>query len=462
MINRIYYRYPLKIIIALVIFSPGLILNDNLLNSGLLNTDAHSVNGFSVSAAEKKSNKKTRKTPAMREKVYSQLASAQKLADDGKIQEGLAVLERLKSRAKQLNSYEKAMMWNFLGFIHYGNEKSDGSNIGQAIAAFSQVVAQKNIPESLELSTLFSLAQLSMQTEKYQQALNYLSRWEKLKDGELSGNALVLKANANYAMKKYQSALQAITLAIDNSEKKNKQPKENWLVLKRALHYELKQPKQVTGVSEKLVRYYSKPQYWVELANMYGEIGETRKQLAVMEASYQQGYVTKKADIQSLAQLYYFSGAPYKAAELLSEQLEKGVIENDVTILQFLAQSWTAAKEDAKAVPVLKKAAELSEDGNMDARLAEVLLGLERWQDVISVAKAAKKKGGLDNPGNIDVAMGMAYFNLKKLPQAISAFEQAKRERKVQKMAAQWLRYVEVEKRKQDQLKESIVALGGS
>lgn len=426
-----------KLSLAMLVFSPGLVIPGERVLSGI-----------SVHAAESASGaKKTRRTPAMREKVYSQLAAAQKLADEGKVDEGLALLNRLKSRAEQLNSYEKAMMWNFLAFIHYGNE-----NTQQAIDAFSQVVAQKNIPEALELSTLFSLAQLNMQVENYPQTLSYLERWGKLNPKGLNEKALVLKANAHYVMKSYPQALSAISQAVKLSEMNKKPAKENWLVLKRALHYELKQSEEVASISEQLVRLYSKPKYWIELANMYGEIGKDREQLAVMEAAYQQGYVTKKADIRSLAQLYFFSGAPFKSAELLSSQLDKGVLDNDIATLRFLAQSWTAAKENRKAVPVLKKAAAISQDGNMDARLAEVLLNLEQWNKAISAAEVAKEKGKLDSPGNNEVVMGMAYFNLKKYTKAIERFKVAKKQKNLQKMAEQWLKYVEIEKRKGEQL----------
>ncbi len=62
---------------------------------------------------------KTKRVPALREKVYSQLARAQKLADDGDAKAGLAALDSIKERSSSMNSYEIAMMHNFYGFIYY-------------------------------------------------------------------------------------------------------------------------------------------------------------------------------------------------------------------------------------------------------------------------------------------------------------------------------------------------------
>jgi len=409
--------------------------------------------GIYLGAAEEQ--RKTRKTPAMRERIYSQLARAQKLADEKQVDEGLAVLDRVKTRIEQLNSYEKAMLWNFYGFIYYGKDDSVA-----AIKAFEKVVEQKNIPESLELSTLFSLAQLNMVSENYDKTVDYLNQWSKTKAEELNDNGLVLSASAYYAKKEYQQALAPISRVVEKSFENKKIPKENWLVLKRALHYELKQTKDMVIVSEQLVRHYSKDKYWIELANMYGETEQTVKQLAVMEAAHQQGFVTKRSDIQSLAQLYFMAGAPYKAAQLLSKSIKDGVVLENIKILNYLAQAWTSAKQLEKAVPVLKRAAYMSKSGNLNARLAETYLELEKWDEAISSAIEAKKKGDLDNPGNMDIAIGIAYFNLNKFSLAIESFKFASKEKRQKKMADQWLKYTEREKHKNEQLQIQMDSVG--
>ena len=73
-----------------------------------------------------------------REKSIASWHAHKKLADEDKSAEGLQILTRLQKRSDQLNSYERAMMWNFTGFIHYGNNNTNG-----ALAAFKQVVAIK-------------------------------------------------------------------------------------------------------------------------------------------------------------------------------------------------------------------------------------------------------------------------------------------------------------------------------
>ena len=216
--------------------------------------------GGSVAVAQEKAQPtKTRRTPALREKVYQRLARAQKLADDGQVAEGLEMLDKLKQSQNRLNSYERAMLWNFYGFTYYNQERYK-----DAIASFEKVVAEENIPAAMELSTLYSLAQIAMQIENYDQALGFLKRWEKLNTGKVSANAKSLMANVYYAKKDFRQAGKHIESAVKIYEAENKAPKQNWLVLLRAVNYELKNTKKVAAVTEDLVRLYSKPKYWVE------------------------------------------------------------------------------------------------------------------------------------------------------------------------------------------------------
>lgn len=67
----------------------------------------------------------TERVPALREKVYGQLARAQEQADNGNLAEGISILGEVAEKADSMNSYERAMMWNFYGFMYYeqGNTK---------------------------------------------------------------------------------------------------------------------------------------------------------------------------------------------------------------------------------------------------------------------------------------------------------------------------------------------------
>ena len=411
---------------------------------------AEAGNDATAQAAKAQNKKKRRRTPALGSRVYSQLARAQQLADGGDVAAGLEVLDEVKSKASSLNSYEKAMMYNFYGFIFYNAERVD-----EALAAFEQVVAQQPIPESLEKSTLFSLSQLAMANGEYERTLAYLTRWETVDGGEVPAKNQVLKAQASYQNKDYQSAAKYIETAISTQSNGGFKVEENWYVLQRAIYFELKQPEKVTQVLETMVRLFDKPEYWLQLAGMYGELGEEQKQLAVLEAAYQQGYVTKKSDYRNLAQIYYLHGLPYKAATVMEQGFAKSILPKSDKNLTFLAQALVAAKEFARAIESYRLLSNQTADGQADQQIAELYLQLGEFEKVVDAGKRALHKDGLANPGNLYLALGMASFNLKQFDDALDAFNQAVKIKSSKKMASQWLKFVQREKVRLNELARS-------
>ena len=129
--NTILKRKVISCFSIALLFSAPVVLSQNM--------------GGNIAQAQNPSAKKSTsvKVPAMRNRVYTQLARAQKLADEGNGLEGFDVLDEVQDRIDSLNSYERAMLWNFYGFMYYGND-----DVASAIDSFEQVVKEKAIPNS--------------------------------------------------------------------------------------------------------------------------------------------------------------------------------------------------------------------------------------------------------------------------------------------------------------------------
>ena len=394
----------------------------------------------------KASDKQTRRVPTLRGKVYEQLARAQTAADEaGNVEEAISILKEVEDKSHSMNAYEKAMMYNFFGFIYYNNE-----DYAKALESFAKVVEQQPIPEKFEMTTLFSLAQLNLMQGNYDDTITYLERWESLNTGPVPVKNKVIKAQVYYQNKQYDEAAMWISEAVADHEAEGMIPDEGWLILQRAIFYELKQPQKVKDVLIKMVKLFDEPKYWIQLAGMYGELGEERKQLAIMETAYQRGFVNTSADVFNMAQLYYYHRVPYKGAKLMEQAMNDGVLEKNLRNLKFLGQSWSLAKEQDKAIPVMMQAAELSEDGELDAQLAQILLNEERFDDAIAAADRAVEKGDLRNPGLVHLIKGMALYNKKQYALALNQLAEAEKHQKSRAMAQQWKQFVQGEKRQAD------------
>lgn len=385
--------------------------------------------------------RETRRTPALRARVYEQLARAQTVGDSGDVPGALAILDEVKGKSSSMNSYERAMMYNFYGFIYYAQEDFD-----KTIEAFKEAVNQTPIPIGFEQTALYSLAQLSMAQANYDEVISFLERWESLNKGLIPPKNYILKAQALYQNKAYEEAARYIEEAIVNHENEGYLPDENWLVLQRAIYFEMQRPEKVKDIIIKLIRLYDSPKYWIQLAGMYGELEQEKKQFATMEIAYQRGFINSASDTFNLAQLYYYHGVPYKGARLMEQALKSGLLKENLRNLKFLGQSWQLAKENEKAVPVMEDAAALSEDGQLDAQLALLYYNLDNFDKSINAAKLAIEKGTLDRPGDTLMVLGLSYFNKREFVAALEALSKAEEFNSSRAAARQWRGYVEKEK----------------
>ena len=211
---------------------------------------------------------------------------------------------------------------------------------------------------------------------------------------------------------------------------------------------------QVAAVLEDLVRFYNKPEYWVQLAGVYGQLDEHQKQLAVLEAAYQLGYLTTEAELLNLAQTYFFNEVPFKAGQLIETGLQQGTIAPTLATLQLMAQAWVAARETDKANEALLAAAKLSDTGELDAQRATLLLNTERYDEALVAARHALAKGQLRQPGMMYLVIGMAELNLANFNAALQAFALAKQYEDAQQLANQWEQFTQAEQRQLETLQK--------
>ena len=406
----------------------------------------------SVSHAQKageRKERKTRKTPAMREKTYKKLSESRELAEADDFVGALRALDSL-SRQKNLNSYELAQMYNFYGFIHFSQE-----NYAQAIREYEKVLAQPDLPLGMETSTIYTVAQLYFTQEDYLRAELQLRKWFAVAENP-GPQPYILLGQALYQKNKYREAIVPVEKAISITVAKGKPPKENWLLLLRVFYFELGDLVKVEQILKQLLTLNPKRDYWIQLSGIYGERDEVNKQLIAYEMVYIQGLLRTSREYVTMAQLYLQSDVPYKAGKVLENGFKDGLIEKNARNYRLAAQSWIMAQEDKKAIPALVNAAKLSDDGELDVRLANAYFNLRQWRASIDSSRAGIKKGGLKRSDQANILLGMALYNADRYSQAIEAFRLARRDDRSNRMASQWINHVTSERARQENLRRAL------
>jgi tetratricopeptide (TPR) repeat protein len=396
--------------------------------------------------AEEEKKPATRKTPALSNAVYEKLSAAQQASEAGNLQEAIAILDDLKNQTgkKELNSYEKANLWNFYAFIYYSKEM-----LPEAIKAYEMVLKQPDIPEAMEISTMYSLSQLYFVIEDYPKAIKSLTDWFKVAENP-APDAYIFLGQAYFQIKDYDNALKQIEKGMQIAKAKGKELKENWFLLLRFLYNEKNNTKKQLEVLQYLVKTWPKKDYWVGLSGIYGELNQENNQLHALEAAYVQGLLDRDSELVSLAQLFAANGMPYKAAKVMEKGLNEKKVKNTPKNIERLGEYWRRAQETEKALPYLETAARDSEDGEPYIRLAYLYFSLDKYQEAAKAAAGGLKKGGLKRPMEAQMLLGQSLFYVDKYDEARSAFQKIladtdKKNARNRQTAKQWMQYMERE-----------------
>ena len=401
-----------------------------------------------------KNERETRKTPALRNNIYEKLAEAQAFAEAKQYVEAEAVLNDMldaTSKKSKLNRYELANVYNTYAYLRYAVEDYDG-----ALDYYQKVIDQRpEIPLALEINTLYTVAQLYFLQENWRKGIDTLNTWMSVTDTP-STNAYVLLANGYYQLQDYDKSLSNIQIAIDREESAGKVPKEQWYNLARFIHFDRDNFREALNVLELLIMYYPKKQYWVQASHLYGEEKDEARQLALLEATYEQNLLDRSQDIVLISQLYLQAEVPYPAARAMEKGLADDIVEKESKNYELAGVAWRQAQEVTKSLPMLEAAASKSEKGELYARLGNVYLDLDKNKEAIEALKRGLDRGGVKRPDQARLALGMAYFNLGDFNAARRAFREARKDKRARSYADQWLKYITSEENRLEELAKDL------
>jgi tetratricopeptide (TPR) repeat protein len=102
----------------------------------------------------------------------------------------------------------------------------------------------------------------------------------------------------------------------------------------------------------------------------------------------------------------------------------------------------------------MEEAAAKSDTGELYARLGNIYLDSDQYDEAIRAINKGLSRGGVKRPDTARLVLGMAYFNDKQYDKAREAFTAAGRDERSEKYAAQWIKYLDSELDRQAKLRE--------
>ena len=392
---------------------------------------------------------KTKQAQAVSKEVYERIQKAQEMVEEKQYQPALKLLNSLYNPDK-LTEYEQANVLNYIGFVYYNMD-----DVNNAIRTYERMLAIPTLEPQMAKQTTYTMAQLLTMQEQYAKALTVLNKWFTLEPNP-APEPFILKAQLVYNLDRFKEMVAPIESAMRIANERGKPVKEDWWNLLNFAYFQQEDYRKVRDIQKTLLQNWPKARYWKSLAGAYTELGEDEKLIYAYDAAHTQGMLAKDTEFVTMAQLYLQAEVPYKAATLLQEKMDAGVVPKNEKNYRLLSQAWMLSMEDQKAIPALQAAAKLSTDGELDHRLANAFLNVGQYDECVKSANTAVRKGGLKNPDNVQISLGMCLYNLRRYGDSKTAFNNAAKVPRSQRTAGQWIRVIdaEVERNRQIRLAE--------
>jgi len=415
----------------------------------MLGIESATIGIQEAAAQEEGDQRKTKRVQSIRQKLLKDFEKAQEAFDAKNYSEARRFIDKIE-KTEGLNNIERAYVHNYRGNMCFEQD-----NLSCALREFKKVVTtREGLPDSFYNQMIYVIAQVYFSQENYNEALSYAQRWFKTQ-ADPTADAYMLVGQAQYMLKRYDAALPNVQKGIQKYVDVGSVPKEGWLNLLSYIYRQKNQYNKMLPVLKQLVQHYPKKTYLMTMAGVYNELDDQSKMTAMYQALYDQSLLTKESEIVTLAQLNMSADNPYAASEIMRKGIETGVIKKNLKHYRIYSQSLFASREYEKALAPLQRAAELSSDGKLYNQLGLSYVQLNRWREAESAKKAINKRG-LSDTGGTYISLGLTQFEQKKFNEATATFNRATNYEKVSRDANNWIRYVQAEVRRIDELNAPI------
>jgi tetratricopeptide (TPR) repeat protein len=192
------------------------------------------------------------------------------------------------------------------------------------------------------------------------------------------------------------------------------------------------------------------------LSQIYRVLDREKDGLSAMETCYLMGGLESEKDLLNLAYGYLEAEVPYKAAKVINKGIyESKKIEPTVKNLKLLADAWRLSQNVKLSLAEFEKAAaKTTTDGELIIGLAGAYFANDKYSEAAKWGRQALKIGNIKRPDQANFTVAQAELELKRYDEAIKFFKEAGKDKRSSKIAEQWVRFAEREKKVADLAKK--------
>lgn len=384
-----------------------------------------------------------RKGQTLSQSTAKQLGEAFNLinTDPPDYAKALSILNNMASR--DLKPFDRSTVLEIRGGVYAAQE-----NYNASLRDYVEVLNIDALPYERLRQIRYNVAQLYFVNENYAQAIKFMREYLEGVGGNVEdANAWYILAAAYVSQNDYRSARTPGENVIKYDKKHEK---KNYDLL-NLIYSELGLDVQRGRLLETMIEYFpNEESYWAQLSGSYSQAGRDLDAFATLEVAYKAGLIRDEDKIVALGQYYSALDNPYRGAKLIEREMANGVVKKNLKNYELLAQLWSMARNQPKAIDALNAAAQLAPSGELYYRLGQSYMADENYAEAVRNLRKALQRGGLKerDVGDIRLLLGAALFNMDSETAAGRAaarreFVRAQQFSRTRRDANGWVSYID-------------------
>ncbi|KJV36497.1 tetratricopeptide repeat protein [Luteibacter yeojuensis] len=361
-------------------------------------------------------------------------------ANNGDKEKATQILTPLADGSGTSSKYAQALALQGLANMKY----NDGDVKG-AIAQLKQALDIGVMPNDTYFQLKYMYTQFLVADEQYAPALQSLQEWRSEGKKE-TADSYGLEGNIDYRLEKYPEAIAAITKAKSMPDAK---PQPAWDQILMASYSETGQGDKAAQMATDEVT--KNPNDATALNNASSALIQAQKYpeaIALMEKAHTAGAIKDEKQYVNFAKVYLIDGQEnearqkgnaQKAAAIIKEGMDKGVVQKTGDNYNLLGDSYVTSDDMNSAVGAYTEAAKVATNGEPALKLARVNLQENKYAAAEKAATDAISKG-VQHKGQAYMVRAEAKRGQKNKQGAIADMKLAAQDPETSAKANAWLK----------------------
>lgn len=352
----------------------------------------------------------------------------EELEEKARVAETVQLLREIEPK----EPFDKASVERFLGQLLI----SVDGKMSEAYDMLNSATNRKELNDKDQADMLKLMGDLSLQEEKYAEAVSWYQQWMDFTCKE-TGDVYLRSAQAHFNIKNFDESIANADKAIATYEEPDKRP----FILKLGAFHETKRYNEAVKVAEILVEMFpTEGEWWARLGFLYMLVEDFDSALATMSVAYNQGYLSKKNEIRALAQLYAQKEIPIKSAQIQRKYMDSGLLENEAKDLSTLANVYLAARETKEAAKFFGQAGAKDPDPEYFRKQGVMLMQSEDYVNAIGALEKALENGA--DAGKTHYSLMEANFYAGRFRAANEHAKEAVKDSALRRSTRAWMPYI--------------------